>query len=105
MSRCRVVDELTCDHRHISARNCILAIQKRLQHRNANVQLYALTVRAKSHINFCPTDVVPKLSDALVNNCKIDLHREISSRAFTQTLTRMVQDRVGLKQQPYTKGF
>lgn len=26
------------------ARNCILAIQKRLQHRNANVQLYALTV-------------------------------------------------------------
>lgn len=27
------------------ARNCVAAIQKRLQHRNANVQLYALTVR------------------------------------------------------------
>lgn len=28
-------------------------------------------------------------------NCKVDLHREISSRAFTQTLSRLVQDRVG----------
>lgn len=27
-------------------------------------------------------------------NCKVDLHREISSRAFTQTLSRLVQDRV-----------
>ncbi|KAK9895200.1 hypothetical protein P389DRAFT_154014 [Cystobasidium minutum MCA 4210] len=58
------------------ARNCITAIQKRLQHRNANVQLYSLT-----------------LADSLVMNCKVDLHREISSRAFTQTLSRLVQDR------------
>jgi len=32
----------------VRARNCIGAIQKRLQHRNANVQLYALTVRTMS---------------------------------------------------------
>lgn len=35
-----------------------------------------------------------QLADSLINNCKIELHREISSRAFTQTLTRLVQDRV-----------
>lgn len=38
---------------------------------------------------------IPQLADSLINNCKIELHREISSRAFTQTLTRLVQDRVG----------
>jgi hypothetical protein len=37
-----------------------------------------------------------QLADSLVMNCKVDLHREISSRAFTQTLSRLVQDRVGL---------
>lgn len=45
-------------------------------HRNANVQLYALT-----------------LSDTLSKNCGLVAHRELSSRSFTQTLTRIVADR------------
>jgi hypothetical protein len=41
------------------ARNCVIALQKRLQHRSANVQLFSLT-----------------LADALVNNCNyISRHR------------------------------
>ncbi|KAK4049882.1 hypothetical protein OIO90_005271 [Microbotryomycetes sp. JL221] len=58
------------------ARNCVAALQKRLQHRSANVQLFSLT-----------------LAGALVNNCGPPLHREISGRAFTQTLARLVNDR------------
>ncbi|ORX52055.1 hypothetical protein DM01DRAFT_1384297 [Hesseltinella vesiculosa] len=60
-----------------SARDCLLAVQKRLTHRNANVQLYALA-----------------LSDALVKNCNVTVHREISSRAFTNTLTKLIRDRM-----------
>lgn len=59
-----------------SARNCISAIQKRLVHRNANVQLYSLT-----------------LSDALAKNSGLPAHRELASRNFTQTLARVVADR------------
>ncbi|KAK4050243.1 hypothetical protein OIV83_003564 [Microbotryomycetes sp. JL201] len=58
------------------ARNCVAALQKRLQHRSANVQLFSLT-----------------LAGALVNNCGPPLHREISGRAFTQTLARLINDR------------
>ncbi|KAM0786298.1 hypothetical protein ACM66B_001776 [Microbotryomycetes sp. NB124-2] len=58
------------------ARNCVAALQKRLQHRSANVQLFSLT-----------------LAGALVNNCGPPLHREVSGRAFTQTLARLVNDR------------
>ncbi|SNX87017.1 related to HSE1 - Class E vacuolar protein-sorting machinery protein [Melanopsichium pennsylvanicum] len=59
-----------------SARDCIGAIQKRLVHRNANVQLYALT-----------------LADAVAKNCGLTAHQEIASRSFTQTLTRICLDR------------
>lgn len=45
-------------------------------HRNANVQLYSLT-----------------LADALAKNCGIEAHRELASRSFTQTLQRIVVDR------------
>ncbi|GAA5878262.1 hypothetical protein JCM3774_001134 [Rhodotorula dairenensis] len=58
------------------ARNCIAALQKRLTHRSANVQLFSLT-----------------LAGALVSNCGPPLHREISGKAFTSALTRLVNDR------------
>ncbi|GAA5852174.1 hypothetical protein JCM8547_006689 [Rhodosporidiobolus lusitaniae] len=58
------------------ARNAVLALQKRLVHRSANVQLFALT-----------------LAGALVNNCGAQLHREISGKTFTQTLVRLIGDR------------
>ncbi|KAH6890895.1 hypothetical protein BKA70DRAFT_1119970 [Coprinopsis sp. MPI-PUGE-AT-0042] len=54
--------------------NAVAALIKRLAHRNANVQLYALT-----------------LAEAL--NYTIVLHREISSKAFTQALDKLVTDR------------
>ncbi|KAG0165906.1 ESCRT-0 subunit protein hse1 [Apophysomyces sp. BC1015] len=59
-----------------SARDCISAIQKRFLSRNANVQLYALT-----------------LSEALVKNGDITVHREISSRAFTNALNKLIHDK------------
>lgn len=58
-----------------SARECISAIIKRLVHRNANVVLYALT-----------------LTEALVKNCELLAKREVASRAFTTTLTRIMSD-------------
>ncbi|KAK7687666.1 hypothetical protein QCA50_008881 [Cerrena zonata] len=58
------------------ARNVIAALLKRLAHRNPNVQLYTLS-----------------LCESLTKNCGIQLHREIASRAFTQGLERIIQDR------------
>lgn len=52
------------------------AILKRLVHRNANVQLYSLT-----------------LSDALSKNCGEIAHQELASKSYTQTLQRIVTDR------------
>ncbi|CEG63229.1 hypothetical protein RMATCC62417_00406 [Rhizopus microsporus] len=59
-----------------SARDCIAAVEKRLNNRNPNVQLYALA-----------------LTEALVKNCDLIVHREISSRSFTNTLVKLVHDR------------
>ncbi|GAA5979865.1 hypothetical protein JCM5350_005524 [Sporobolomyces pararoseus] len=58
------------------ARNSVNALARRLTHRSANVQLFSLT-----------------LAGALVNNCGPSLHREISGKAFTQALTRLINDR------------
>ncbi|CAG8811583.1 5942_t:CDS:2, partial [Racocetra persica] len=58
------------------SRDCIVSIQKRLLHRNANVQLYALT-----------------LTNTLVKECGISIHKEVCSRTFTSTLTKMLNDR------------
>ncbi|KAJ8079227.1 hypothetical protein PM082_021727 [Marasmius tenuissimus] len=58
------------------ARNVIAAILKRLAHRNANVQLYGLS-----------------LVEALSKNCGAEVHREIASKAFTQGLEKLVTDR------------
>ena len=57
------------------ARKCLSAIQKRISNRNANVQLYAIT-----------------LTDTLSKNCGDAVHHEIASRAFMQTLSKVVQD-------------
>ena len=57
------------------ARKCIAAIQKRVVHRNANVQLYAIT-----------------LTDTLSKNCGDAIHHEIASRAFMHTLSKVVRD-------------
>ena len=57
------------------ARKCMAAIQKRVVHRNANVQLYAIT-----------------LTDTLSKNCGDAVHHEIASRAFMHTLSKVVRD-------------
>jgi signal transducing adaptor molecule len=49
---------------------------KRLAHRNANVQLYTL-----------------ELANALSQNCGIPMHKELSSRSFTDALLRLAADR------------
>ncbi|KAG2218399.1 hypothetical protein INT45_011587 [Circinella minor] len=59
-----------------NARDCVGAVIKRFTSRNANVQLYALA-----------------LSEALVKNCDITVHREISSRAFTTALSKLIHDK------------
>lgn len=40
-----------------------------------------------------PPASLQKLAGALVNNCGPSLHREISGKAFTQTLMRLINDR------------
>ncbi|KAI9477704.1 hypothetical protein BDB00DRAFT_859171 [Zychaea mexicana] len=59
-----------------NARDCATAVTKRFTSRNANVQLYALA-----------------LSEALVKNCGITVHREISSRVFTNALSKLIHDK------------
>ncbi|KAK8844167.1 hypothetical protein IAR55_006961 [Kwoniella newhampshirensis] len=58
------------------ARQAIAALQKRLSHRNPNVQLYAL-----------------ELANTLAQNCGKDLLGELSSRNWTTALDRLVNDR------------
>ncbi|KDN36691.1 hypothetical protein K437DRAFT_260047 [Tilletiaria anomala UBC 951] len=59
-----------------AARDCIAAIAKRLLHRSANVQLYALT-----------------LADSLSKNVPGHIiYPELSSRAFCQALARLIAD-------------
>ncbi|TPX15476.1 uncharacterized protein E0L32_004456 [Thyridium curvatum] len=54
----------------------VQAMIKRLAHRNANVQLYTL-----------------ELGNALSQNCGKNMHRELSSRAFTDALLKLANDR------------
>ncbi|PSK53380.1 Class E vacuolar protein-sorting machinery protein hse1 [Elsinoe australis] len=56
--------------------NAVAALIKRLSHRNANVQLYTL-----------------ELANALSQNCGPPIHRELSSRSFTDALIRLAGDR------------
>lgn len=71
-----VCDKVMSDKTPNGPRDCIASIQKRLQHRNANVQLFCLT-----------------LTEALVKNTNENLHKEVSSRAFMKVLSGLVQDR------------
>ena len=61
------------------AHNVVTALLKRLAHRYPNVQLYTLS-----------------LTDALSKNCGVAINKEIASRAFTQSLEKLVADRVGI---------
>ncbi|GKT94106.1 class E vacuolar protein-sorting machinery protein HSE1 [Colletotrichum tofieldiae] len=54
----------------------VQAMIKRLAHRNANVQLYTL-----------------ELANALSQNCGKNMHRELSSRAFTDAMLKLANDR------------
>ncbi|KAK3825958.1 MAG: hypothetical protein J3Q66DRAFT_272433, partial [Benniella sp.] len=59
-----------------AGRDCVSAIQKRLISKSANVILYSLT-----------------LCEALAKNCGLKAQREISSRAFTAQLVKILNDR------------
>ncbi|WVQ93060.1 hypothetical protein IAU59_000124 [Kwoniella sp. CBS 9459] len=58
------------------ARQAVAALQKRLSHRNPNVQLYAL-----------------ELANTLAQNCDKELLGELSSRNWTSALDRLINDR------------
>jgi signal transducing adaptor molecule len=68
---------VTALKRYLRAQNVTAALLKRLAHRNANVQLYSLS-----------------LADSLVKNCKVDLRREVASKAFMSGVERLIMDRV-----------
>jgi signal transducing adaptor molecule len=57
-------------------KDVVSALIKRLAHRNANVQLYTL-----------------ELANSLAQNCGVNVHRELSSRSFTDALLRLTADR------------
>ncbi|KAL2258074.1 hypothetical protein VTK26DRAFT_8754 [Humicola hyalothermophila] len=57
-------------------KDAVQSMIKRLAHRNANVQLYTLEV-----------------ANALSQNCGKAMHRELSSRAFTDALLKLANDR------------
>ncbi|KAH6894321.1 hypothetical protein B0T10DRAFT_589843 [Thelonectria olida] len=69
-----VCDKVTGDTN--GAKEAVQSMIKRLAHRNANVQLYTL-----------------ELAHALSQNCGKNIHRELSSRAFTDALLRLANDR------------
>ncbi|KAK5995066.1 Class E vacuolar protein-sorting machinery protein hse1 [Cladobotryum mycophilum] len=58
-------------------KEAVQSMIRRLAHRNANVQLYTL-----------------ELAHALCQNCGKEVHREISSRAFTDALLKLANDRI-----------
>ncbi|KAL7752849.1 ESCRT-0 subunit protein hse1 [Sorochytrium milnesiophthora] len=57
-------------------RECMVAISKRIPHRNQNVTLFALA-----------------LTEALTKNCGVRVHREISSRPFSDVLLKKLNER------------
>lgn len=69
-----VCDKVTADPNGPS--QAVQATIKRLAHRNANVQLYTL-----------------ELANALSQNCGKPIHRELASRAFTDALLKLANDR------------
>ncbi|OWZ75656.1 class E vacuolar protein-sorting machinery protein HSE1 [Cryptococcus neoformans Tu401-1] len=70
-----VCDKVSSDGQN-GARQAVTALQKRLSHRNPNVQIYAL-----------------ELANSLAQNCGKDLLGELSSRNWTSALDRLINDR------------
>ncbi|KAJ1879921.1 ESCRT-0 subunit protein hse1 [Coemansia sp. RSA 486] len=58
------------------ARQCFEVVNERMLHRNANVVLYTMT-----------------LVDSLLENCGQNVKQEVASRAFTTTMTRVLNDK------------
>lgn len=71
-----LADKVAGDSTGVSARQVIESVSKRLCHRNANVQLFSLS-----------------LADSLSSNVGLAIHREIASRSFTDLLKRTAEDR------------
>ncbi|KAH8601381.1 hypothetical protein B0O99DRAFT_501710 [Bisporella sp. PMI_857] len=69
-----VCDKVTTEE--TGAKDAVASMIKRLAHRNANVQLYTL-----------------ELANALSQNCGRKMHRELASRAFTDALLKLANDR------------
>ncbi|KAI1387818.1 uncharacterized protein F4822DRAFT_407681 [Hypoxylon trugodes] len=69
-----VCDKVTSDPN--GPNQAVQSLIKRLAHRNANVQLYTL-----------------ELANALSQNCGKGMHRELASRAFTEALLKLANDR------------
>ncbi len=69
-----ICDRVTSDAN--GPKESVQSLIKRLAHRNANVQLYTLEV-----------------ANALSQNCGKNMHRELSSRAFTEALLKLANDR------------
>ncbi|PHH51030.1 Class E vacuolar protein-sorting machinery protein hse1 [Ceratocystis fimbriata CBS 114723] len=67
-------DRVTNDEK--GPKDVIQSVIKRLTHRNANVQLYTL-----------------EIANALSLNCGEPMHREMASRAFTDALLKLANDR------------
>lgn len=87
-----------------SAKDVVASLIKRLAHRNANVQLYTLEVGC--HI-LCRMGVpiillimVNQLANALSQNCESKMHRELSSRSFTDAMLRLASERVRARMNP-----
>ncbi|KAH6605863.1 hypothetical protein Trco_005016 [Trichoderma cornu-damae] len=98
-----VCDKVSGDQN--GSKEAVQSMIKRLAHRNANVQLYTLEVRS-SFIppldrlvtavfgSPSPTNASRhQLAHALCQNCGKQMHREISSRAFTEALLKLANDR------------
>lgn len=105
-----VCDKVSGDQN--GSKEAVQSMIKRLAHRNANVQLYTLEVRPPFPFSsvpsyrgavrdmWCATLELPadacrrhQLAHALCQNCGKPMHREISSRAFTDALLKLANDR------------
>ncbi len=91
-----------CSDTSTSAKEVVAALLKRLSHRNPNVQIFTLEVSKRgcwlyrlpcaSHQLSTPSH--HQLANSLVQNNGKTTHAEISSRAWTGALDRLVTDRV-----------
>ncbi|KAF4122696.1 signal transducing adaptor molecule [Geosmithia morbida] len=94
-----VCDKVTSDDN--GPKEVVQSLIRRLAHRNANVQLYTLEVLAhdergrRTDMRHVLTErgKKPQVAHALCQNCGKPVHREVSSRAFTDALLRLANDR------------